>query len=55
MIAYYRIVTVTCLHVALGAKTKTGQSVFISDFVMLDLLLAVFSPNFIDSYSLYNM
>ena len=25
------------LRVALGAKTKTRQSVFISDFVMLDL------------------
>ena len=34
---------------------KTGQLVFISDFVMLDLLLAVPLPNFIDSYSLYNL
>ena len=51
MIPYYRIVT---LRVALGAKTKTGQSVFISDFVVLELLLAVSLPNFIDSYSLYN-
>ena len=41
--------------VALGAKTKTGQSVFISDFVMLDLFLAVSLLNFIDSYLLYNM
>ena len=33
---------------------KTGQLVFISDFVMLDLLLAVSLPSFIDSYS-YNL
>ena len=33
---------------------KTGQSVFISDFVMLDLLV-VSLPDFIDSYLLYNM
>ena len=34
---------------------KIGQLVFVSDFVMLDLLLAVSLPNFIDSYSLYNL
>ena len=34
---------------------KTGQLVFISDFVMLDLLIAVSLSNFIDSYSLYNL
>ena len=43
------------LRVALGVKMKTGQLVFISDFVMLDLLLAVSLPNFIDSYSLYKV
>ena len=34
---------------------KTGQLVFISDFGMLDLLLAVSLPDFIVSYSLYNL
>ena len=34
---------------------KAGQLVFIRDFVILDLLLAVSLPNFIDSYSLYNL
>ena len=34
---------------------KTGQLVFISDFVMLDMLLAISLPSFIDSYSLYNL
>ena len=34
---------------------KTGQLMFISDFVMLDLLLAVSLPDFIVSYSLYNL
>ena len=34
---------------------KTGQLVFISDSVMLDLLLAVSLPNFFDSYSLHNL
>ena len=43
------------LRVALGVKMKTGQLVFISDFVMLDLLLAVSLRNFIDSYSLYKV
>ena len=44
------------LRVALGGyKMKTGQLVFISDFVMLDLLLAISLPNFVDSYSLYNL
>ena len=42
------------LRVALVAKMKVGQPVFISDFVILDSLLAVSLPNFIDSYSLYN-
>ena len=34
---------------------ETGQLVFISDFVMLNLVLAVSLPYFIVSYSLYNL
>ena len=42
VIAYYCIERLDVLCVALGVKTKTGQPMFISDFVTLDLLLAVF-------------
>ena len=49
--------TRTQVHEAGRSEGRQRQAVFINDFLLiLDLLLALYLPNFIDSrYSLYNL